>query len=599
MNSRRVPSQPNEEPSSQSGAEEEQVPTSSGGEPDFDELRHLLVEPERREIDELRRRLDDPQTRVEELAPILPATLRESARQDEKLVDAATPLVEQALRKSIQDDPSVATDILYPVLGPAVWNAVSRAFRSLVESLNRTLEQNLTLRGIQWRWEAYQTGRSIAEIALLHSLVYRVEQVYLIDAQSGILLRYAGVGEGARDHDLMSGMLAAIQDFVRDSFSVGSTQELERLRVGEFLLWIERGPRALLAAVIRGNPRTAQIKEVLQANLGLIHREAAIHLEGFSGDIEPFSLCHPYLEACLQEELQSQPEKRPIAAYVAFAIVLLALAVWGFSVWRGNARRSMLVETLNRQPGIVVVQAGTSGGLYTVSALKDPLAADPGTFVDASGLAADEVRFDIRPYLSLDSEMIRKRAAAQLQPPETVEMAVEGNILRVKGTAPSAWIDSLRREAYNVAGVTELDESSLIAQNGWQSEQRRIEETAILFDPGSDAGSERDRTLLGTLAPQIKSLLASARAAGYQPVVELIGGADSSGPDTLNQRLSQRRAEWVRAALVESGIPAGSLRTRAIVDSDTGEDAVRSSTAPRSVRFRVLLGTKHDVERPR
>ncbi len=46
------------------------------------------------------------------------------------------------------------------------------------------------------------------------------------------------------------------------------------------------------------------------------------------------------------------------------------------------------------------------------------------------------------------------------------------------------------------------------------------------------------------------------------------GHADRSGPDSYNQRLSQRRAEAVREVLIREGVPAGEIEIFARGESE-------------------------------
>jgi hypothetical protein len=99
------------------------------------------------------------------------------------------------------------------------------------------LEQHLSWRSLQWRWESRRTGRPYAEIVVLRSLLYRVQQVFLIHRNTGLLLQCvtspSAEGSQIRDPEMVSGMLTAIQDFVRDSVSGAEAENLEMVRMGE------------------------------------------------------------------------------------------------------------------------------------------------------------------------------------------------------------------------------------------------------------------------------------------------------------------------------------------------------------------------------
>src|SRR5262245_50811213 len=166
---------------------------------------------------------------------------------------ALTPPVERAITASVRKNPGPLADALFPVMGPAIRKAVNAALAGMVDGLNRTLEHSLSWRSLAWRVEALRTGRSFGEVMLAHTLVYRVEQLFLIESTSGLLLQHLAPGtDGVRDADMVSGMLTAIRDFVKDSFGVAGDDALEGLKVGELSIWIEQGPRAVLAGVVRG-----------------------------------------------------------------------------------------------------------------------------------------------------------------------------------------------------------------------------------------------------------------------------------------------------------------------------------------------------------
>ena len=75
-------------------------------------------------------------------------------------------------------------------MGPAIRQAIRQALQSLTQSLNQTVEHSFSLKGLRWRIEAWTTGRPFAEVVLLHTLRYRVEQAFLIHRDTGLLLQH-------------------------------------------------------------------------------------------------------------------------------------------------------------------------------------------------------------------------------------------------------------------------------------------------------------------------------------------------------------------------------------------------------------------------
>ena len=287
---------------------------------DLAAVRAIVVGPEQRAIEALRARLDDPAVQAREVAAVLPQALQLRAL-DAELARALAPPVEDAITASIHRNPKPLADALFPVMGPAIRKAVAASLVGMVESFNRTLEHSLSWRSLTWRVEAVRTGRSFGEVVLLHTLLFRVEQVFLIDRTTGLLLQHVQAGvAGVQDADMVSGMLTAIRDFVGDSFTVADKSSLDAFQVGDLTVWIEQGPRAIIAAVIRGTPPQA-LRAALQEALETIHLQLADALAAFQGDASPFEAARPELDACLRAEYRRDDKPRRLVPALVTALV--------------------------------------------------------------------------------------------------------------------------------------------------------------------------------------------------------------------------------------------------------------------------------------
>lgn len=181
-------------------------------------------------------------------------------------------------------------NIVYPLLVISM-NYLGHSFNSGVQQLQQAF------RSLQ---ASEQKHKSVyAEIVRLRPLVFRVEQVFLIHRQTGLLLlQVAADPTTTRDPDLISGMLIAIQDFVQDSFRVSTDEGSETIQIGGLTVWIEKDPLAVLAAVVRGNPPHT-VRTLLQDTLATIRLEHANALSAFTGDVRPFETSRSHLETCL------------------------------------------------------------------------------------------------------------------------------------------------------------------------------------------------------------------------------------------------------------------------------------------------------------
>jgi hypothetical protein len=356
---------------------------------DLAELRELILGAERRRLQELERRLDAAGLTREELADLLPEAIVLRTSRDRQLARALAPTVEGAIGESVRRNPRQIATAIFPVLGPAIRKAIAEALAGLVASSNSALEHSVSPRGLKWRLEAWRTGVAYGQIVLKYALVYRVEQVFLIHAETGLLLAHAWAKDlPPKDADLISGMLTAIRDFVADSFArEREAGGLRRFSVGELTVMVEQGPQAVLAAVVRGQaPDTLLTK--LQDTLEQVHLEFSDQLAAFEGDAAPFEPARPMLEECLATVLSTGRERRrrTKAAWLPWTIgaaILLAALLW-FKI-RAEQRWNRAVASLRSEPGIVLTSAEREGGRWRFAGLRDPLAHEPAALLAGAG----------------------------------------------------------------------------------------------------------------------------------------------------------------------------------------------------------------------
>ena len=295
---------------------------------------------------------------------------------------ALAPSVEEAITASVQKNPQALADALFPVIGPAIRKAVAHTFDAMIDSVNQTIERSVSWHALQWRFTAWRTGQPFAEVLIANTVDYRVEQVFLIHRESGLLLQHVAIDRrSGQDADQISAMLTAITDFARDSFHVAGADTLESMRVGELAVTIAQGPHAILAAVVRGSI-PPPVRAAFEAALESVHRQFGTALQAFSGDAAPFEPARALLEACLvsqRRRKQQRPSYRGWAIAAALAVVVLGL--WLYVDVRDRRRWNAYLDRLAAEPGVVVLASGKRDGAFFVTGLRDPLARDPAEFV--------------------------------------------------------------------------------------------------------------------------------------------------------------------------------------------------------------------------
>ena len=522
------------------------------------ELRALLAVPSHPQIEKLEERLIEQRYSPAELGRGLPEAITLQAKEPDKaLLQALMPMVEEALHTSVQKDRQRVVDLFYPVIGPAIRKSIAEALAAFVQSLNQVLENSLSVRGLLWRLEAMRTGVSFGEVVLRNNLLFRVEQIFLIHKDSGLPMQHVVAPEVvAQDSSLVSGMLTALQDFVRDSFTSPQGEGLGMLKVGELNVWIEQGPKAILAAVIRGSAPES-LRAMLRTTLENLHVRFAAELAHFDGDDSALAGARPTLEACMTTQYRPKPSRpSPALVLICLGIVLGGGSV-GYVQWQKAARWDAYVSRLRAQHGLVINAQGRENGRYYVSGLRDPLAADPLKLLLDSGIQPAQVNMTWEEYQAMFPEFLESRARAVLLPPPEVKLTLHGRILLATGRSSHHWLAAARRLApvipgisgYNDSAVEDLDVTT-IAQ-----ERAAIEQLRILFPPLVGTISPAMEEVVAQLARRIQRLLPAVLALDGMVQIRVVGHANYSGTDTAAQTLSQLRADQVAEALRAHNIP--------------------------------------------
>jgi outer membrane protein OmpA-like peptidoglycan-associated protein len=572
---------------------DEEVSSGDGG--SFEQLRHLILAPEQEDLARLRERVENPESRISDLSAVLPEAihLRRQEGGEDALGEALRPTVEAALRESVRKDPGTLADALFPVMGPAIRRSILQTLRSFFASFNEAMEHSLSLRGLQWRFEALRTGRPFSEIILLHSLVFRVEQVFLIHKKTGLPLAHAVAESVAmQDASLVSGMLSALQDFVRDSFQSAKGEILEKINVGETEVWVENGPYAILAAVIRGIP-PPDYRLRMAETLEHIHRNFASQMERFQGDTGPFAKTTEDLTRCLEFQYKEDQNSRSTSYVLVFAGVLFVLLAgwWSYRAWE-NHRWGQFVEVLRSEPGLVVTDFERRHGRYEIRGLRDPLAADPKLLLRNAALDQRDADFHWAAYYAMDDPILEKRAFALLQPPAGVKLSVSDGVLRAEGEGPTVWGGEARNRALLIPGIRGVDFSKL--KDPDQAELDRLESAVqaaiVRFPLSSSTPMPGDLETLHRLVLQIKLLFDRAQLTHKNVTLDIVGHSDSSGEESTNKLLSQSRADRVRSELTREGIARGDLRSRGVASTEPlrKEENEEARQYNRSVTFRII-----------
>lgn len=616
---------------------------------DIIELRKLIVGPANQRLERVQSRLDDPERRAEDISRILPRAVAMSSLRDDKLSTSLAPITEQAIRASIKKDRQVFVDVLFPVMGPAIRKAIAATLQGLIQNFNQILEHSFSIKGLRWRLEALRTRRPFAEVLLLHTLVYQVEQVFLIHRASGVLIEHVVAKTAAsQDPDLVSGMLTAIRDFVQDSFGAAQEDTLDTFQVGRRKVWIEHGAHAMLALVISGNP-SVHLREMMRDTLDEIHVNHAENLHAFNGDTVSLEETRPILDALLQVQFKATENRRSYKGWILIGLAVL-LAGWGGVHWMVQRHKwSHFIQALHAQPGIVITEIKKQDGKRHLYGLRDPYAPQPAQLLEEADISPDAVVFHWEPYQSAYPEYTRLRFKKLFKPPASVELAFDGRTLRATGSALSRWIEDTRRmvrlipwideyDDYDVvvidtyldapetvileqrgrtlhasgraprqwiaktrtavqslSGITAYDDGQLddADQQEWDALAEELNAAVFYFETGRNVLMPGQENNLQAFLKTVKRLIALSNLLNRPIKIEIVGHADRTGNEAYNETISRRRAQTFADLLAMARIDSAFLSVRAAGSRELTQPEINDDhrALNRRVMFKVLPST--------
>ncbi len=108
------------------------------------------------------------------------------------------------------------------------------------------------------------------------------------------------------DSDILTGMLRAVQEFVRDSFRE-ETGELNHMTFGELKISIATGRHVVIATVVRGE-RPADIMDQMTASLRHLEEDHGSSLRDWDGRVEAVQFVDDYLDRLLEGSYKGEKE---------------------------------------------------------------------------------------------------------------------------------------------------------------------------------------------------------------------------------------------------------------------------------------------------
>jgi len=284
---------------------------------------------------DLRQTITDKESLIASLDPIIAELLeRKIAGSKDEMAETLAPIMGEAIKRQVAEAKDDVIDALYPVIGKVIRKSVAESMKKFVDSVNQRIEEALRSRLFKKRVQSKLTGIPERELILKDALPFKIEQIFLIHKESGLLISHVSseASDVKIDEELISGMLTAIRDFVAEAFQNEKDQDLDAIQYGGNKILLEMGYHCYLAIVVSGFP-PADFHDDVRKLGRRIHNRFFQFLRNFNGEMtrsgEITTCLKRFYEKYNSRLLQKAPVKsKPYLIYVLIFFVLLAIAVF-------------------------------------------------------------------------------------------------------------------------------------------------------------------------------------------------------------------------------------------------------------------------------
>jgi len=534
----------------------------------LDELRQIIFGLTKPELETLQAWLKDEREFICDIQEALPDVITNLIEIGEIGSDEVIPFVEEALEKSILQKPHRLADILFPIMMPAIRKAIAESIKEMLDSLNGTLEKGFSPKRIGWRIKAIFGAESYAEIVLANAYIFQVKQVFLIHKETGLLLHEVKSGTTiTKDGDMVSGMLTALRDFVKDSLNVEGDRNLDTISLSGYNIWLENSPYAIIAGVVAGTPPN-NLRENFKESIEKVHLDFQYNLKEFEGDVEPFKKTEPYLVSCLQEQKKPVKKKPPYIIYFILILLFGFIAYISYIRIEKQLRWNKYIQRISAEPGIIVNDEGYKRGSFYVEGIKDPLANDPVSMLKTFDFADTLVNSYWVLFFSLEQEFILQRTRDIIEPPESVEFNYRNDTLIINDHELSFSLDKATIQTLNQMGIKHIiyvNPKNPIYENEFES----IEDYSFEFNYNTTEIKADQVADYNRFIQKLKSLLDYYNNKGQRVEIEVNSYTSHSGNSQANTEIAYKRAVSFINILDDSGIYRDIIKPKVIFVEET------------------------------
>ena len=193
-------------------------------------------------------------------------SLEDTVNTHEKLSEKVNPIIDKKIDTFVEEIPTKlgpviadaltksqdkVVEALFPIIGRMIKKYIQQEIKALSDSINSQVQNTFSIKTWQRKAKALFSGVSEQEIILSEMNKANVEQIFVIEKGSGLIISSVSKKESI-DEDMIAGMLTAIKSFVEDAFKKDQ-QSLELIQYELFEIYIQNFTAYYFAVVISGS----------------------------------------------------------------------------------------------------------------------------------------------------------------------------------------------------------------------------------------------------------------------------------------------------------------------------------------------------------
>ncbi|MDO6446609.1 OmpA family protein [Colwellia sp. 1_MG-2023] len=508
------------------------------------------------------------------VSDVITEAFHDRQKKDDSIKKVLLPIVENSVEHSVTHHSDRLISSLYPLMGSLVRKSVGAFLTNFIEKTNQLIEHSFTIKGLKWRFKAWQAGVSFTQYVVSQTYNYRVEHIFLIHQETGLLLKAVNLDQQSQnDAELISSMLTAINDFVGDSFQLdenGVKEQLQTVSTDSFNLLIKPGPSAIIVAAVTGTPPQA-VNEQLQLTLEEVHHLYQQEFNQFNGDNALFENVDTQLNDCLLTEEKPEKASNQKKPWFAWLMIVLAILFAGFKTlnWYQLNTLHQQIMAIDHEAGIVVKNLDVhSKHLISLDLMRDPNALSVQNWFELQQIPFENVVLKERRFYSLSPVIIKQRVdKLSANFPDLnfdwlhEELILTGNIDFIKYQQLTAKLETLginpsevNRQNLTIMSSDVLAQSNTINQQIFKDLVGKISTIQLSFTSGDDQVNQAMESDLLQLKQQFLYLSSLANKLNKKVGLIIMGSSDNTGNTSMNNALSLKRAENTAIALTKLGL---------------------------------------------